>query len=56
MDGGDVGQRIELEESLASHLHLGPTHMVLTEQELSVQVAHFNRVQINLNVTKADKT
>ena len=48
MDGSDLGLRIELEDGLASHLHLGPAHVGLAKQELSVQVAHFNGVQVNL--------
>ena len=48
MQGSDGGLRVELQGSLSGHLHLGPAHMVLPEEELAVQVTHLNGVQVNL--------
>ena len=39
---------VEGECSLLGNLHFGTTHMLLLEEELPVQVAHINGVQVNL--------
>ena len=46
-DGGVKG-----ECSLPGNLHFGTTHMLLLEEELPVQVAHINGVQVNLENSK----
>ena len=49
MNGCDGGGRVKGQGCLAGHLHLGTAHVLFLEQELTVEVAHFNRVQIDLN-------
>ena len=48
MVGSDGDAGVEGEGTLPGHLHLGPAHVLLLEQELPVQVAHFNRIKVNL--------
>ena len=50
MVGCDAGSGVEPESTFSSHLHLGPPHMMLLEEKLPVEVAHFDCVQINLQV------
>lgn len=51
MDGSDGSRGVKGQCSLPGNLHLGPANMLLLEQELTVQVAHFDRIQIDLNQT-----
>ena len=44
----DGGTRIEEQSTLPGHLHLRTTYMLLLEEKLAVEVAHFNGVQVNL--------
>ena len=44
----DVGGGVEPEGTLARHLHLWSTDMLLLEEELAVEVAHLDRIQIYL--------
>lgn len=42
------GRRVKLLDALFRHLDFRPTNVLLLEKELSVQIAHINRVEINL--------
>ena len=44
MNGGDGSGGVKGQCSLPGDLHLGPANVLLLEQELTVQIAHFNRV------------
>lgn len=46
----DGGSRVEEQSTLPGHLHLRTTYMLLLEEKLAVEVAHFNRVQVNLGL------
>ena len=50
MVGYDVGCWVKPESALSSHLHLGAPYVLLLEEKLPVQVAHFDCVQIDLQV------
>lgn len=47
----NVHVRVEAQRAVLSHLGLGLANVLLVEQELTVQVAHVNGVQINLEIT-----
>ena len=49
MNGSDASGGVKGQCGLPGNLHLGPADVLLLEQELTVQVAHFDGVQINLN-------
>ena len=44
MNGGDGSGGVKGQCSLPGNLHLGPADVLLLEQELTVQIAHFNGV------------
>ena len=44
VNGGDGSGGVKGQCSLPGDLHLGPANVLLLKQELTVQVAHFNRV------------
>jgi hypothetical protein len=53
VNGGDGSGGIKGQCGLPGNLHLGPANMLLLEQELTVQIAHLNGVQVNLNQNSA---
>ena len=44
----DVGRWVEPQGTLASHLYFWSTDVLLLEEELAVEIAHLDRIQINL--------
>ena len=48
MVGHDGGPRLEAGHHLRSHAGLAHAHMVFAEEELAVQVAGLNRIQVDL--------
>lgn len=50
MVGCDAGCWVEPEGALSRHLHLGAPDVLLLEEKLPVQIAHFDCVQVDLQV------
>ena len=48
----DGGGRVEAKGSLPCYFHLWPANMLLLKEELTVQVADIDRVQVNLQLHK----
>ena len=48
MERCDGGLGVEPQGAVPSHLHLRPANVALLEEKLPVQVAHLNRVEVNL--------
>lgn len=52
MQGLDVDGRVKGQGGLSGHLHFRSSHVFLLEEELPVQVAHVDGVQVNLTQRK----
>lgn len=48
MEGLNVDRRVKGQRSLPGNLDLRAAYMMLLEEELTIQVAHINGIQINL--------
>lgn len=48
MKGINLDEGVKGESRFLGNLHFGPSHMLLLEEKLSVQVAYINSVKINL--------